>query len=179
MTEDDGWMASPTQRTWVWASSGRWWRVGKPGVLHSVGSQSRTPRSDWTALKWSWKARRGSSHTPITGSPKEERNPVSPAEATLLPPEGGEIFCPCLATAQPMIKPLYFKLPFPSMDLLVLTAPPNFPFSVRVFTLVLLGFLVAYHSCMPWRSPTGSQGVRHDWSDLTHASCSQIHSLCW
>ena len=81
--------------------------------------------------------------------PKGERNPVSPAEATLLPPEGGEIFCPCLATAQPMIKPLYFKLQFPSMDLLVLTAPPNFPFSVRVFTLVLLGFLVAYHSCMP------------------------------
>ena len=29
----DGWMAPPTQRTWVWASSGRWWRIGKPGVL--------------------------------------------------------------------------------------------------------------------------------------------------
>ena len=29
----DGWMASPTQRTWVWASSrSRWW-AGKPGVL--------------------------------------------------------------------------------------------------------------------------------------------------
>ena len=24
MTEDDGWMASPTQRTWVWASSRSW-----------------------------------------------------------------------------------------------------------------------------------------------------------
>ena len=35
----DGWMASPTQRTWVWASSGRWWRTGKPGVLQSMGSQ--------------------------------------------------------------------------------------------------------------------------------------------
>ena len=23
------WMASPTQCTWVWASSGRWWRTGK------------------------------------------------------------------------------------------------------------------------------------------------------
>ena len=33
----DGWMASPNQGTWVWASSGRWWRTGKPGVLHSVG----------------------------------------------------------------------------------------------------------------------------------------------
>ena len=34
----DGWMASPTQWTWVWASSGRWWRTGKPGVLQ-MGSQ--------------------------------------------------------------------------------------------------------------------------------------------
>ena len=33
------WMASPTQWTWVWASSGRWWRTGKPGVLQFVGSQ--------------------------------------------------------------------------------------------------------------------------------------------
>ena len=35
----DGWMASLTQWTWVWASSGRWWRTGKPGVLQSVGLQ--------------------------------------------------------------------------------------------------------------------------------------------
>ena len=35
----DGWMASPTQWTWVWAGSRRWWRTGKPGVLQSVGSQ--------------------------------------------------------------------------------------------------------------------------------------------
>ena len=35
----DGWMASPTQWTWVWASSGRWWRTGKPGVLQSIGLQ--------------------------------------------------------------------------------------------------------------------------------------------
>ena len=35
----DGWMASPTQWTWVWASSGRWWRTGKPGVLQSMGPQ--------------------------------------------------------------------------------------------------------------------------------------------
>jgi len=32
----DGWMASPTQWTWVWASSRRWWRIGKPGALQSV-----------------------------------------------------------------------------------------------------------------------------------------------
>ena len=35
----DGWMASPTQRTWVWAHSGRWWRTGRPGVLQSMGLQ--------------------------------------------------------------------------------------------------------------------------------------------
>ena len=29
----DGWIASPTQRAWVWASSGNWWWTGKPGVL--------------------------------------------------------------------------------------------------------------------------------------------------
>ena len=34
----DGWMASLTQWTWVWISSGRWW-TGKPGVLQSMGSQ--------------------------------------------------------------------------------------------------------------------------------------------
>ena len=34
--------------TWVWASSGRWWRTGKPGVLQSMGSQGQTGLSDWT-----------------------------------------------------------------------------------------------------------------------------------
>ena len=32
----DGWMASPTQWTWVWVSSGSWWWTGKPGVLQSM-----------------------------------------------------------------------------------------------------------------------------------------------
>ena len=31
----DGWMASTTQHTWVWANSKRWWRAGKPGVCCS------------------------------------------------------------------------------------------------------------------------------------------------
>ena len=35
----DGWMASPTQWTWVWASSRSWWWRRKPGVLQSMGSQ--------------------------------------------------------------------------------------------------------------------------------------------
>ena len=43
----EGWMASPTPWTWVWASSGRWWRTGKPGVLRSMGSQSLAQLSEW------------------------------------------------------------------------------------------------------------------------------------
>ena len=44
----DGWMASPTQWTWVWASSRRWWRIGRPGVLQSMGSQR--VRHDWATF---------------------------------------------------------------------------------------------------------------------------------
>ena len=29
----DGWMASPTRWTWVWASSGSWWWTARPAVL--------------------------------------------------------------------------------------------------------------------------------------------------
>ena len=36
----NGWMASLTQWTWVWASSGCWFWRGKPGVLQSMQSQS-------------------------------------------------------------------------------------------------------------------------------------------
>ena len=35
----DGWMASPTQWTLVWADSRRWWRTGKPSVLQSMRLQ--------------------------------------------------------------------------------------------------------------------------------------------
>ena len=35
----DGWMASLTQWTWVWASSRRWWRTEKPGMLLSMVSK--------------------------------------------------------------------------------------------------------------------------------------------
>ena len=46
----DGWMASPTQRKWVWVNSGSWWWIGRPGVLRSMGLQSQTWLSDWTEL---------------------------------------------------------------------------------------------------------------------------------
>ena len=49
----DGWMASPTQRTWIWVDSGTWWCTGRPGVLRFMGSQkSQTRLSDWTELNW-------------------------------------------------------------------------------------------------------------------------------
>ena len=35
----DGWMASQTQWTWVWANSRSWWWTGRPGVLQFMGSQ--------------------------------------------------------------------------------------------------------------------------------------------
>ena len=34
----DGWMASVTQLTWVWANSGSWWWTGMPDMLQSIRS---------------------------------------------------------------------------------------------------------------------------------------------
>ena len=48
----DGWMALPTQWTWVWVSSGNWWWTGRPGMLQSMASQSWTQLSDWSELNW-------------------------------------------------------------------------------------------------------------------------------
>ena len=46
-----GWMASPTQWTWVWVNSRSWWYTGKPGVLQSMGSQ-RVGHNWVTELNW-------------------------------------------------------------------------------------------------------------------------------
>ena len=49
----DGWMASPTQWTWVWVNSGSWWWTGRPGVLQFMRSQR--VRYDWaTELNWTY-----------------------------------------------------------------------------------------------------------------------------
>ena len=57
----DSWMASPTQSTWVWASSGSWWWKGSLSILTLVMKQcaavhevakSQTGLSDWTELNW-------------------------------------------------------------------------------------------------------------------------------
>ena len=47
----DGWMASPTRWTWIWADSGSCCWRGRPGVLGFMGSQR--VRHDWaTELNW-------------------------------------------------------------------------------------------------------------------------------
>ena len=47
----DDWIASLTQWTWVWASSGSWWWTGKPGMLQSMWLQR--VGHDWvTGLNW-------------------------------------------------------------------------------------------------------------------------------
>ena len=47
----DGWMASPTQWTWVWVISGSWWWTWRPAMLQSMGLQR--VGYDWvTELNW-------------------------------------------------------------------------------------------------------------------------------
>ena len=52
----DGWMASPTQWTWVWASSRSWWWTEKPGMLQSMRSQK--VGHNWTELSQTKKIKR-------------------------------------------------------------------------------------------------------------------------
>ena len=48
----DGWMAPPTQCTWVWVNSESWWWTGRPGMLQSMGLQ--IVGHNWTTeLNWS------------------------------------------------------------------------------------------------------------------------------
>ena len=55
----DGWIASWTQWTWVWASSRSWWWTGKPGMLQSMGSQrvDKAEWLNWTEVNWKWGGR--------------------------------------------------------------------------------------------------------------------------
>ena len=60
----DGWMASPTQWTWLWVNSRSWWWTGSPAVLQFGGSQR--VGQDWaTELNWkeSWSV---SGHSAVT-----------------------------------------------------------------------------------------------------------------
>ena len=44
----DGWMASLSQWAWVWVNSESWWWTGRPGMLQSMGLQSRKWLSNWS-----------------------------------------------------------------------------------------------------------------------------------
>ena len=48
----DGWMASPTQWTWVWVNSGSWWWTGRPGMLRFMGLQR--VGHNWPELNWTY-----------------------------------------------------------------------------------------------------------------------------
>ena len=49
----DGWMASPTQWTWVCVDCGSWWWTGRPGKLQFIRLQR--VRHDWvTELNWTY-----------------------------------------------------------------------------------------------------------------------------
>ena len=63
----DGWMASPTQWTWVWASSRGWQWIGKPGVLQSMRSQRAG--HDWMTELPDW-----GSHVKYYPYNREEQN---------------------------------------------------------------------------------------------------------
>ena len=43
----DGWMASLTQWTWLWANSARWWRAGMLGMLHAVHEVAESDMTEW------------------------------------------------------------------------------------------------------------------------------------
>ena len=86
----DGWLASPTQWTWIWASFGRWWRTGKPGVLQSMGS----PRvgHDWATEQ----------------QQKELKNTVLFSEVLLYNLKGDKhmIYWPCGMRLAPFQRPI-------------------------------------------------------------------------
>ena len=51
----DGWMASPTLRTWVWVNSRSWWWTGRPGMLQFMELQR--VRHNWATEQQQGRAR--------------------------------------------------------------------------------------------------------------------------
>ena len=50
----NGWMASPTKWTWVWAGSGRWWRTGRLVCCSPRGHKESDP-TYWLNSNKNWK----------------------------------------------------------------------------------------------------------------------------
>ena len=46
----DGWVASPTQWTWVWVNSACCWCIGQPCLLQSMGTKELDMTKYWTEL---------------------------------------------------------------------------------------------------------------------------------
>ena len=65
-----GCMTSPTQWTWFWANSVRWWSTGKPGVLQSMASQ-RVRHNGVTELNWTWCLKSLTSHNKNSPAPNK------------------------------------------------------------------------------------------------------------
>ena len=92
----DGWVASPSQWTWVWVNSGSWWWTGRPGMLQSMGSQR--VGHDW-ATELNWTSLKG-----FPGSSAGKESACNPGDPGLIPglgrsPEGGPgspLQCSCL-----------------------------------------------------------------------------------
>ena len=76
----DGWIASPTRWTRVWAGSRSWWCTGKPGVLQSMESQR--VRQDW-GTKLNWYLVLG-----FPGGSMVKNPPANAEDATLIPGSG-------------------------------------------------------------------------------------------
>ena len=69
----DGWMASPTQWTWVWVNSGSWWWTGSPVVLWFMGLQR--VGHDWmTELNWTEHGKTFESTSWLPGQQKSYRH---------------------------------------------------------------------------------------------------------
>ena len=85
-------MVSSAQWTWVWTNTGKWWRTGKPGVLLSIGSQSRTGFSNWTATC--------GIYLPFSGMPCEERGGGCWLPPPCFPSAKEESFTKCHGTTQ-------------------------------------------------------------------------------
>ena len=49
-----GWMAAPTQSTWVWVNSGSLWWLGRPGVWQKWGcnNSDMTEQLNWLTLEF-------------------------------------------------------------------------------------------------------------------------------
>lgn len=178
------WRGSSTYRAWrarsAWAPWGRWNHEHSGPLRHTFIEMSET-LDDYTfhwkntqgnPRKRGWEATAGSSHThrarhPCRSQLNRKRCTVCPQRknTTHGHQQKEEPPPPCPATMQLRKGHQTSNSQFPPKDFLLITAPPNLPFSsIKVFPLASEDFHVAVHSCMSW---------------ITVLCCSQINLFCW